>query len=136
MKKCISNNTITKKQVDYLKRLAELTVEAALGGKHSLSYRVLFRSCCDNLDDDFEGVFGTTELYKLRPCQFDKAVAFLAEWFPDDIIMEVSSELEADFEEFRYKFVEDMPKDSPAYQQLMEDFMYAVCSGSERPCKN
>lgn len=136
MKKCISNNTITKKQVDYLKRLAELTVEAALGGKHSLSYRVLFRSCCDNLDDDFEEVFGTTKLYKLRPCQFDKAVAFLAEWFPDDIIMEVSPELEADFEEFRYKFVEDMPKDSPAYQQLMEDFMYAVCSGSERPCKD
>jgi len=122
--------------VEYLGRLAELTVEAALGGKNSLSYRVLFRSCCDNLDDDFEEVFGTTELYELRPCQFDKAVAFLAEWFPDDIIMEVSSDLETEFEEFRYKFVEDMPMDSPAYQQLMEDFMYAVCSGSERPCED
>ena len=92
MKNCKCRDTITKKQVDYLGRLAELTVEAALGGKNSLSYRVLFRSCCDNLDDDFE--------------------------------------------EFRYKFVEDMPKDSPAYQQLMEDFMYAVCSGSERPCED
>ena len=136
MKKCISNNTITKKQVDYLKRLAELTVEAALGGKHSLSYRVLFRSCCDNLDDDFEEVFGTTELYELRPCQFNDAREFLADWFPGDVVMEVSSDLETAFEEYRYKFVEDMPKDSPAYQQLMEDFIYAVCSGSERPCKN
>ena len=36
----------------------------------------------------------------------------------------------------RYKFVEDMPMNSPAYQQLMEDFMYAVCSGSERPCED
>lgn len=136
MKNCKCRDTITKKQVEYLGRLAELTVEAALGGKNSLSYRVLFRSCCDNLDDDFEEVFGTTELYELRPCQFDKAVAFLAEWFPDDIIMEVSSDLETEFEEFRYRFVEDMPKDSPAYQQLMEDFMYAVCSGSERPCED
>lgn len=68
MKNCKCRDTITKKQVDYLGRLAELTVEAALGGKNSLSYRVLFRSCCDNLDDDFEEVFGTTELYELRPC--------------------------------------------------------------------
>jgi len=130
------NETITRKQQDYLARLAELSIEAALGGKNSLSYRVLFRSCCDDLDDNFEEVFGTTELSELRACQFNDAVKFLAEWFPDDIIMEVSSDLETEFEEFRYKFVEDMPKDSPAYQQLMEDFMYAVCSGSERPCED
>lgn len=136
MKNCKCNDTITKKQVDYLGRLAELTVEAALGGKNSLSYRVLFRSCCDDLDDNFEEVFGTTELSELRACQFNDAVKFLAEWFPDGIIMEVSSDLETEFEEFRYKFVEDMPKDSPAYKQLMEDFMYAVCSGSERPCED
>ena len=63
MKNCKCRDTITKKQVDYLGRLAELTVEAALGGKNSLSYRVLFRSCCDNLDDDFEEVFGTTLMH-------------------------------------------------------------------------
>jgi len=136
MKNCKCNDTITKKQVDYLGRLAELTVEAALGGKHSLSYRVFSCSCRDYLGDDLEKVFGITELYELRPCQFNEAREFLADWFPDDIVMEVSSDLETAFEEFRYKFVEDMPKDSPAYQQLMEDFIYAVCSGSERPCKN
>ena len=38
MKNCKCKDTITKKQVDYLGRLAELTVEAALGGKNSLSY--------------------------------------------------------------------------------------------------
>lgn len=129
MKNCKCNDTITKKQVDYLGRLAELTVEAALGGKHSLS-------CRDYLGDDLEEVFGITELYELRPCQFNEAREFLAEWFPSDIIMEISVDIEADFEKYRYKFVEDMPKDSPAYQQLMEDFIYAVCSGSERPCKN
>lgn len=62
------NETITRKQQDYLARLAELSIEAALGGKNSLSYRVLFRSCCDDLDDNFEEVFGTTELSELRAC--------------------------------------------------------------------
>lgn len=50
------NETITRKQQDYLARLAELSIEAVLGGKNSLSYRVLFRSCCDDLDDNFEEV--------------------------------------------------------------------------------
>lgn len=61
-------------------------------------------------------IFSTTELYELRPCQFDKAVAFLAEWFLNDIIMEVSYDLETEFEEFRYKFVEDMPKNTQLYK--------------------
>ena len=95
-----------------------------------------FRSCCDDLDDNFEEVFGTTELSELRACQFNDAVKFLAEWFPSDIIMEISVDIEADFEKYRYRFVEEMPKDSTAYKQLLEDVMYAVCSGSERPCED
>lgn len=130
------NQTITKKRQDYLARLAKLSIEAALGGKNSLSYRVLFRSCCDDLDDIFEEVFGTTELSELTACRFNDAVKFLEEWFPSDIIMEISVDIEADFEKYRYRFVEEMPNDSPAYKQLMEDFMYAVCSGSERPCED
>ena len=102
-----------------------------------ISQSALLKSIGNTLAHFYSNIiFSTTELYELRPCQFDKAVAFLVEWFPDDIIMEVSSDLETEFEEFRYKFVEDMPMDSLAYQQLMEDFMYAVCSGSERPCED
>lgn len=125
------NETITRKQQDYLARLAELSIEAVLGGKNSLSYRVLFRSCCDDLDDNFEEVFGTTELSELRACQFNDAVKFLAEWFPSDIIMEISVDIEADFEKYRYRFVEEMPKDSPAYKQLMEDFERSVNKGEK-----
>ena len=82
MRNCKCRDTITKKQVEYLGRLAELTVEAALGGKNSLSYRVLFRSCCDNLDDDFEEVFGTTELYELKPCSLTRRLLSLRSGFP------------------------------------------------------
>lgn len=125
--------TINKKKQDYLARLAELNVEESLGGKHSLSYRILFRPCCDCLDDDFEEVFGTTELSELKTCQYDEAIAFIADWFPPDIVMELSEQMESDFEDYRYRYVEEMPQDRPAYQQLMEDFINAVCSGTERP---
>lgn len=125
--------TINKKQQDFLARLAELGIEASLGGKNTLSYHILFRPCCENLDSDFEKVFGTTELSELKACRYNDAVEFIAEWFPDDVLMELSVQMEKDFEKFRYRYVEEMPQDSPAYQQLMEDFINAVCSGAERP---
>lgn len=125
--------TINKKQQDFLERLAEIGIEACLGGKNSLSYRILFYPCCENLDSDFEKVFGTTELSELKACRYNDAVEFIAEWFPDDVLMELSVQMEKDFEKFRYRYVEEMPQDCPAYQQLMEDFINAVCSGTERP---
>lgn len=125
--------TITRKQQDFLGRLAEIGIEACLGGKNSLSYRILFYSCCENLDSDFEKVFGTTELSELKACRYNDAVEFIAEWFPDDVLMELSVQMEKDFEKFRYRYVEEMPQGCPAYQQLMEDFINAICSGTERP---
>lgn len=125
--------TITRKQQDFLGRLAEIGIEACLGGKNSLSYRILFYPCCENLDSDFEKVFGTTELSELKACRYNDAVEFIAEWFPDDVLMELSVQMEKDFEKFCYRYVEEMPQDCPAYQQLMEDFINAVCSGAERP---
>jgi len=124
--------TITRKQ-DFLGRLAEIGIEACLGGKNSLSYRILFYPCCENLDSDFEKVFGTTELSELKACRYNDAVEFIAEWFPDDVLMELSVQMEKDFEKFRYRYVEEMPQGCPAYQQLMEDFINAICSGTERP---
>lgn len=125
--------TINKRQQDYLSKIAELSVESCLGGKHSLSYRIFFHPCCEYLDDEFEEIFGTTELSELKTCQYDEALDFIAEWFPPDVVMELSKQMEADFTKYRYRYVEDMPENSPAYQQLMEDFINAVCSGTERP---
>ena len=109
--------TITRKQQDFLGRLAEIGIEACLGGKNSLSYRILFYPCCENLDSDFEKVFGTTELSELKACRYNDAVEFIAEWFPDDVLMELSVQMEKDFEKFRYRYVEEMPQGCPAYQQ-------------------
>lgn len=56
---------------------------------------------------------------------------FIADWFPDDDTMELSILVEDEFQRFIYRYVDNIPKESPAYQQMMEDFMYAVCSGSK-----
>lgn len=124
---------INKRQQDYLSEIAKLSIESCFGGKYTLSNRIFFRPCCEYLDDEFEEVFGTTDLSEIKTCQYDDALDFIAEWFPPDIVMELSEQMEADFAKYRYRYVEDMPEDSPAYQQLMEDFINAVCSGTERP---
>ena len=41
-------------------------------------------------------------------------------------------DFEAALEAFIYQFADDIPKDSPAYSEIREDFIYALCSGSER----
>lgn len=123
--------TITKKQQDFLANLAKLSIEASLGGENTVSFRILFGPCCDSFINDFMIKFGTIHLSEIKCCQYNDAIEFIAEWFPDDILMDISVQLENDFEDFRYRYVEEMPQDSPAYKQLMEDFINAVCSGAE-----
>ena len=40
------------------------------------------------------------------------------------------SELEEALADFIYHFADDIPKDSPAYKQIREDFINALCTGS------
>lgn len=127
--------TLTKNQQIFLAKLIELGIEACLGGKYTISYRILSGDCRDNFNNDMTEIFGTADFSELKACQYDAALDFISNWFPDDDIMEMSVEMEDSFTEFRYRYVEEMPQDCPAYQQLMEDFIYAVCSGTERPCE-
>ena len=84
-------------------------------------------------DIDFYDAFDITSFSKLPSCLFDEAVMFIADWFPDDDTMELSIFVEDEFQRFIYRYVDSIPKESPAYQQMMEDFMYAVCSGAKGP---
>ena len=56
---------------------------------------------------------------------------FAADWYPSNNITAFSKIAEDAFSEYIDRFFEEMPKDSPAYQQLMEDFLDAVCTSSE-----
>lgn len=121
----------SKAQCKYVKTLAVTTIEAALGGKYSLSYRMLYEVCKDELLDEIEIEFGTRNVSSLCNCRFNDVVDFIADWFPSDDTMELSCELEDTFAKFIYRIVDDIPKESAAYQEIMEDFINAVCTSSE-----
>lgn len=122
---------ITKAQSKYLKELAEITIEAALGGKNTISYRMLADECMALLREEMCEEFGTSQFTKICSCRFMEVVVFLADWFPTDDIMELSCELEEALSRFIYRIVDDIPKNCPAYKEIMEDFINAVCTSSE-----
>ena len=134
MSKC--NKKISKEEAAYLERLAEITIEAALGGKYSFSYRILSEFCRYVMLDEFEGRFGTQKFEKLSAAKYKEALAFLEDWFPSDKIMEESVVYEDAFSRYIYQFCDEPNKESKAYQQLMEDFMYAICSDSKGSCED
>ena len=45
-------------------------------------------------------------------------------------MMKLRLELEEAIADFIYQFADDIPKDSPAYQKIREDFINALCTGS------
>ena len=129
----MNNNTISKEMQEFLRKLEQLTIEAALDTKFSISYRLLSATCTNALRTEFKETFDVSSYAELDRGDYEEAVSFLADWFPDDETMAFSAALEEGLEDYIYRYVEAIPKESPAYQQMMEDYMYAVCSGSERP---
>lgn len=122
---------VSKSQRKFLKELAEVSIEAALGGAYTVSYRMLSGVCWEEFLNALEYKFGTRKLSKLCTCRYEKAISFITDWFPEDSTMELSCELESAFERFIYRIVDDIPKDSPAYQEIMEGFINAIRTGSE-----
>lgn len=127
---------VTASEVAFLSRLAEITIEACFDGKSSISYRMLADYSKYVMFDEFRENFGTDNFALLPSCRYKEAVEFLAEWFPDDETMEESILFEDAFAKFIYQFCEEPDKDSKAYQQLMEDFINAVCTSSEGSCED
>ena len=128
-----TKNTISKEKQDFLRKLEQITIEAALGGKYTISYKLLSVTCKNQLETEFLEEFGTRNFITLDLADYEEAINFLTEWFPEDETMAFSLAMEDALEDYIYRYVEEIPKESPAYQQMMEDYLYAVCSGSERP---
>ncbi len=122
---------LSKSQRKFLKELAEVSIEAALGGAYTVSYRMLASVCREEFLKAFQYKFGARKFSSLCTCRYEKAISFITDWFPEDSTMELSCELESAFESFIYRIVDDIPKESPAYQEIMEGFINAVRTGSK-----
>ena len=124
--------TINKSQAAVLKALARISIDEALGGENTVSYELLSPICKIEMSLELGYSFGVGKIENIPADDFDDAIDFLLEWEPSVMLREVSDEIEEDFAEFRYRYVDELPPDSPAYKQMKEDYLNALCSDAER----
>ena len=124
--------TINKSQAAVLKALARISIDEALGGENTVSYELLSPICKIEMSLELGYNFGVGKIENISAADFDDAIDFLLEWEPSVMLREVSDEIEEDFAEFRYRYVDELPPESPAYQQMKEDYLNALCSDAER----
>ena len=124
--------TINKSQAAVLMALARISIDEALGGENTVSYELLSPICKIEMSLELGYSFGVGKIENIPADDFDDAIDFLLEWEPSVMLREVSDEIEEDFAEFRYRYVDELPPESPAYQQMKEDYLNALCSDAER----
>ncbi len=124
--------TINNSQAAVLKALARISIDEALGGENTVSYELLSPICKIEMSLELGYSFGVGKIENIPADDFDDAIDFLLEWEPSVMLREVSDEIEEDFAEFRYRYVDELPPESPAYKQMKEDYLNALCSDAER----
>lgn len=82
----MNNNYILKEMQEFLRKLEQLTVKAALDTKFSVSFRLLSATCTNQHRMEFNETFDVSSYAELERADYEEAVNFLAEWFPDDEI--------------------------------------------------
>lgn len=128
----MSYGIINKSQAAVLKALARISIDDVLGGKDTVSFYALSEICAMELSVALNNSFGVRKIEELLYYDFDDAIEFLIEWSPSQAVKDLSDELEEDFADFRYRYVDELPPESPAYQQMKEDYINALCSDAER----
>lgn len=122
---------ISKKECMVIEGITDASIEAILGSKYTISYRMLADTVREELFDKIEEAFGTRKITSICKCRYNEILDFIIEWFPNDDIMKLSCELEEALSNFIYHFADNIPKESSAYQEIMEDFINALCTSSE-----
>ena len=106
--------TINKSQAAVLMALARISIDEALGGENTVSYELLSPICKIEMSLELGYSFGAGKIENIPADDFDDAIDFLLEWEPSVMLREVSDEIEEDFAEFRYRYVDELPPESPA----------------------
>ncbi|MCI1269585.1 MAG: hypothetical protein LKG21_06770 [Ruminococcus sp.] len=108
-------------------RIIDRTVYTAiknnLGGENSLSFRLLSDAFSEKINTAVCNEFGVTDTANIPKESVIEAIIFVLSVKPSEDIIQLSKKFENEFQEFIYHFVEDMPKDTPAYQQLINDYI-------------
>ena len=117
------NNTKINNIARIMNRTAYTTIKNNLGGEHSLSFQMFADIFDEEINTAVCKKFNVTETADIPKDSVIDAILFVLNIKPSDEIIQSSKEYENEFQEYIYHFVEDMPKDTLAYQQLITDFI-------------
>jgi len=106
-----------------MNRTAYTTIKNNLGGEHSLSFHMFADIFDEEINTAVCNKFNVTDTADIPKDSVIEAILFILSIKPSEDIIQSSKEYENEFQEYIYHFVEDMPKDSLAYQQLISDFL-------------
>ena len=116
-------NTNRNNIAEIIDRTAYTTIKNNLGGENSLSFRLLSDVFDEEINTAVCNEFDVTDTANIPKDSVIEAILFVLNVKPSEGIIQLSKEHEKEFQEFVYHFVEDMPKDTLAYQQLISDYI-------------
>ena len=116
-------NTNRNNIAEIIDRTAYTTIKNNLGGEHSLSFHMFAELFDEEINTAVCNEFDVTDIENISKDSVIEAILFILKVKPSADIIQLSKEYEKEFQEFVYHFVEDMPKDTLAYQQLISDYI-------------
>jgi len=117
------NNTKINNIATIMNRTVYTTIKNNLGGEHSLSFQMFADIFDEEINTAVCNKFNVTDTADIPKDSVIEAILFVLNIKPSEDIIQSSKEYENEFQEYIYHFVEDMPKDTLAYQQLIIDFI-------------
>ncbi len=117
------NNTKINNIARIMNRTAYTTIKNNLRGEHGLSFQMFADTFDEEINTAVCNKFNVTETADIPKDSVIDAILFVLNIKPSEDIIQSSKEYENEFQEYIYHFVEDMPKDTLAYQQLITDFI-------------
>ncbi len=115
---------------EIIDRTAYTTLKNNLGGEHSLSFHMFADAFDEEIDTAVCNKYNVTDTADIPKNSVIDAILFVLNIKPSEEIIQLSKEYENKFQEYIYHFVEDMPKDTLAYQQLISDFLSSKSDSS------
>lgn len=98
-------------------------IKKHLGGENSISFRMLADLYDEELNNALCNKFNVKSDVEIPTEKVIDAVFFILNFKPSEELAELSEYHEEEFQKYLYRFVENMPKDSIAYQQLINRYM-------------
>lgn len=123
MRKFKEMNTTQNAKAEIFNDAIYTAIKKHLGGEYSLSFRMLSDLYAEEINNALCNRFNVQSDVAIPTEKVIDAVFFILNFKPSEELAELSEYHEEEFQKYLYRFVENMPKGSIAYQRLINRYM-------------